>query len=75
MLASAQFYLVTNFGAWLALPEYYSRTLAGLLECYVNGLPFYRDTIIGDVCFAAVFFGAYALLTQALAAKEEPVTV
>ncbi|MCI0463236.1 MAG: hypothetical protein L0Z62_40330 [Gemmataceae bacterium] len=58
---SLQFFVITNFGAWLAL---YPATLAGLVECYVAGLEFARGTLAGDLLFTAVLFGAYAWLAH-----------
>jgi hypothetical protein len=72
VLGSVQFFLVTNFGTWLtsdglATPMY-PHTLAGLLACYVAGLPFLRYTLLGDLGTVAVLFGAHALLTKPAAA-------
>jgi hypothetical protein len=61
--SSLQFFLVTNFGAWLALPLY-PATPAGLLECYAAGLPFYRGTLAGDLLFTVALFGAHAWLSR-----------
>ena len=57
---SVGFFLVSNFSSWLAMPGLYSRTLAGLVECYVAGIPFFRGTLAGDLFFSAVFFGIAA---------------
>jgi hypothetical protein len=65
LLGSLQFFLITNFGAWLANPNLYTRDWSGLLECYVAGLPFYRPTILGDLTFTAVFFLAHAAVARA----------
>jgi Family of unknown function (DUF6580) len=50
------FFLVSNFGVWLAADygaaALYSRTLDGLLACYLAGLPFFKGTIVGDLIFA-----------------------
>ena len=59
LASSVLFYIVTNFGAWLWF-DMYDRTWAGLLECYVRALPFFRYTLAGDACFAFVLFGGYA---------------
>ena len=73
VLASLQFFLVTNFGVWFRPDSIYPPTLPGLVTCYVEGLPFYGYTLAGDVLFSVVLFGAYALLTYAMDAKKEPV--
>ena len=69
VLGSALFFLITNFGVWLMghAEQWFPRTWAGLLECYAAGLPFYRQTLVGDVAYAAVFFGAYHLAAARLA--------
>ena len=40
--ASFFFFLVSNFGVWL---HWYPQTLEGLLACYMNALPFYKNTL------------------------------
>jgi len=65
------FFLITNFSSWLASP-YYPQTFAGLIESYVAGLAFFRDTtygfsfflndVFGTTFFSAVFYGAFYLV-------------
>jgi hypothetical protein len=59
------FFLLTNFSSWIimsssAMPMY-DRTAAGLVECYMMALPFFRDKLTGDVLFAGLLFGSHAL--------------
>ncbi len=42
LAGSVSFYLITNFGVWAATAMY-PKTLAGLVTCYVAGVPFFRD--------------------------------
>lgn len=58
LLASFTFFLVTNFGHW-ATYNMYPKTGAGLLACYTAALPFFKNTLLGDLCYAAVLFGIY----------------
>ena len=62
LLGSVIFFLVTNFGVW-ATQSLYPRTLAGLWECYVAGLPFFRNALAGDFLYTAVLFGMFAAVT------------
>ena len=48
------FYLVSNFPVWLT---YYPRNVAGLIECYVMGLPYLGNMVLGDAVFVAILFG------------------
>lgn len=60
---SVLFFLVTNLGVFLT-QELYPKTLAGLFECYVMALPFFRNSVAGDVLFAALLFGIHHLATR-----------
>lgn len=60
LLASIQFFLITNFGVWAA--GAYARDLSGLAASYAAGLPFFRWTLLGDLFYASCFFGLYALV-------------
>ncbi|MCI0642131.1 MAG: hypothetical protein L0Y72_20945 [Gemmataceae bacterium] len=88
ILGSLQFYLLTNFAAWLelsrgALPTY-SPDLPGLLHALAAGLPFYDRsfpigflgfTVLGDLVFTAAFFAIHALATsEQPAAAVQPVS-
>ena len=64
LLASVQFFLVTNFGVWAA-GRLYPKTPAGLALCYWEGLPFFGYTVAGDLFFVAVLFGLYAVALSA----------
>lgn len=57
--ASVVFFLVSNFSTW-AQTTLYPKTAGGLLSCYAAGLPFFGNTLIGDLLFSAVLFGGYA---------------
>ncbi len=60
LLASVQFFLLTNFAVWYG-GSLYPRTFAGLMECYLAGVPFYRNTLAGDLFFSGLIFGVHAL--------------
>lgn len=63
--ASILFFVVSNFGVWLE-GRLYVRTLSGLVECFVNALPFFRNTLLGDAVFSLVLFGAYVFAYKTL---------
>jgi hypothetical protein len=54
--ASIIFFLVTNFAF---LYPGYTHDIAGITSAYVNGLPFFRGTVLGDLGYTAALFGAY----------------
>ena len=65
LAGSVLFFVVTNFGAWLASPAY-APTGAGLLQAYVAGIPFFQWTVLGTLAYAALLFGGFALLRARL---------
>lgn len=59
--SSVLFFTVTNFGTW-ATGELYPPTFAGLTACYIAAIPFFQNTLAGDLFFTALLFGGFALL-------------
>ena len=55
---SLVFFFITNFAVWAFTPMY-TKTVQGLLECFVMALPFFRNSLLGDVFYVGVLFGAY----------------
>jgi hypothetical protein len=74
LAGSLAFFVVTNFGSWLWF-SMYEHSAAGLLYCYQQAIPFFRYTLAGDLLFAVVLFGGYALACQVgWARKAVPAT-
>ena len=67
LLGSVLFFLITNFAMWLTY-DTYPHTAAGLAECYVLALPFFRNALIGDAIYATTLFGVLALVELAVPA-------
>jgi hypothetical protein len=70
-VASVLFYLITNFGSWIAL-DTYPKTFAGLMACYEAGLPFFRNAIISTTFFLAILFSPLALAERSAPAVMAP---
>ncbi len=62
LTGSLFFFLTTNFAVWV-FSSWYPHTFSGLLYAYTMGLPFARNTFIGDLFYNGVFFSTYALVT------------
>jgi hypothetical protein len=55
-LASAiSFFVVSNFGVWM-FGTMYPKSWAGLVQCYVMAVPFFRGTLASDLIFTPVLF-------------------
>jgi hypothetical protein len=60
LLGAIHFFLITNFGVWAFLNSY-PKTFAGLTACYAAGVPFFGNTLAGDMCYSALLFGGLFL--------------
>lgn len=76
---SVAFYLSTNFATWV-FSDWYSKDWNGLRDCMWAGLAFLKYTLAGDLVFALLLFGGYALAmrvalptSSALAPPADPV--
>src|SRR5882762_6121817 len=66
-IGALQFFVITNFAMW-AIGGFYPRTVAGLVNCFVAGVPFFWNTLAGDAMYAGIFFGGFALAEKLLPA-------
>ncbi|MDD5433418.1 MAG: hypothetical protein PHE77_02035 [Candidatus Pacebacteria bacterium] len=55
VLASCFFFIYTNFGWWV-LSGMYPHTLPGLVACYINGLPFFKTNLLGNLILVPLVF-------------------
>jgi hypothetical protein len=69
VIASVLFYLVSNFGVWMH-GTLYTKDFAGLLECYIAAIPYFRSTLMSNVVFSAVAFTAIEYVTTKLATTK-----
>jgi len=60
---SLAFFFISNFAVWAA-GGIYPLTGEGLVACFVAAIPFYQNSLAGDLFYASVLFGGYALLTR-----------
>ncbi len=60
IVSSLLFFVITNFGVWLS-GVFYTKDFTGLVECYTAAIPFYRNSVMGDLFYVTVMFGAYEL--------------
>lgn len=58
LAAALLYFIVTNFGVWLTYTTY-PRTWAGLVECYVAAIPYFRNSLISTVIYTFVLFGSF----------------
>lgn len=61
LLSSLSFFIITNFGVWLLA---FPKNLNGLLECYTLAIPFFRNSLIGDLFFAGVLYYGFQFVSN-----------
>lgn len=54
------FFFLTNFAVW-AFTSWYAKTFSGLIQCYLMALPFFKNSLLGDLFYVAIFFGIYEM--------------
>jgi len=71
LLSSLSFFLITNFMVW-ATGQLYPHTASGLSACFVAGIPFYRNQLLGDAFYTVALFGSHALISRLF--RQQPRT-
>ena len=61
LISSISFFIITNFGVWLI---WYPQTLEGLLECYTLAIPFFRNSLLGDLFYSGVLYYGFQFVSK-----------
>lgn len=67
--ASLSFFVVTNFAVWLQ--GGYTYTWQGLVACYIAALPFFQNTLLGDIAYTTLLVGCLGLAEMQFPALRE----
>lgn len=68
LLASAIFFVVSNLGVFAG--GYYGYGWDGLVACFVAAIPFWQNSLIGDLVSTAVIFAAFLLAGRYVGPRE-----
>lgn len=60
LAGSVLFFVSTNWAVWV-WSGMYPASWAGLAQSYVMAVPFFKNTLAGDLLYMGVFFGGYAV--------------
>jgi hypothetical protein len=60
IMGALLFFVLTNLGVW-AFETLYPKSWAGLADCFVAAIPFFRNTLTSDLFYSALLFGGLAL--------------
>ena len=65
VIAPTVYFLLSNLQVWLGGGGLQRpKTFNGLLQCYADGLPFYKGYLLGTIFFSIVLFGCYFLVQR-----------
>ncbi|NQV53906.1 MAG: hypothetical protein HQ500_12025 [Flavobacteriales bacterium] len=68
--ASVIFFVLSNLGVWLS-GQGYPLTMGGLVACYTMAIPFFQNTLIGDLFYALVLFLIYERYLKSLMVPDK----
>jgi hypothetical protein len=63
LISSTIFFVITNFGVW-AVQNMYPKNLSGLVECFTAAIPFFKNSLVGDLVFCGLMFGIFEIIKQ-----------
>lgn len=61
--ASVIFFTISNFGVW-ASQALYTKNAIGLISCFEAAIPFFPNTLAGDLFFSSLLFSSYAIIKK-----------
>jgi hypothetical protein len=69
---SVLFFVISNFYVWAIDPfSMYPKTLDGIIACYQMALPFFRNSVLGDLFYIGLLFGSFSLAEKYLLNSEK----
>ena len=63
LFSSILFFVMTNFAVW-AFTNMYPKNTTGIFEAYLYAIPFFRNTILGDLFYSGAFFSGHELVQK-----------
>jgi hypothetical protein len=59
------FFFVTNTGVWM-MYDFYPKNINGLFASWVAGIPFLRFSLLGDLFYVSLLFGAFEWIKRSV---------
>lgn len=66
--ASVSFFILSNLASWLA---FYPPTATGLSNCFIQAIPFFKNTWFSTLFYTAILFGCQALFEHSMLARTK----
>ena len=69
LIASLIFFLITNFSVFLT-SSLYPKNIIGLIECYTLAIPFFINTVMGNVIYSLIMFYSFNIIQKRILIKS-----
>ena len=69
LIASLIFFLITNFSVFLT-SSLYPKNIIGLIECYTLAIPFFINTVMGNVIYSLIMFYSFNMIQKRILIKS-----
>ena len=66
LISSVVFFIISNFGVWLIG---YPKTVSGIIMCYAAAIPFFINTILGDLFYSYIFKYSFNVIIKSKLVK------
>lgn len=63
LLSALIFFLITNWAVW-AFGNWYSHDWTGLMYCFILAVPFFKNTLLGNLFYTPLLFYGYRILKE-----------
>lgn len=75
LISSILFFAVSNLGTWMFAGGVapYTHNTQGLVNTYVLAIPFFGNTVAGDLLYNGLLFGAFGLIRHLVAKRSQVV--
>ena len=73
LLGSLVFFLLTNASVW-AFGTMYTHSISGLMQSYYMALPFFRNSLLGDIFYTTILVGTVEAIYYIQAKDDASVT-
>ena len=63
LVSSTLFFVGSNLAVWYG-SAFYTQDWSGLMMCYTMAIPFFQNTVLGDLFYTGALFGSYFWISQ-----------
>lgn len=69
LVGSILFFLLTNFAVWI-FGTMYSHTFSGLIQSYTMAIPFFKNSLLGDLFYSGIIIGGFEFVLSLQTKKQ-----